>query len=181
MFKLGEIISRERVDEFVKGLSYIDDEMLQLYTGIFKSFICKKVSLSELDYSRINRDEEEELIETYSRDIENMPPIVISPSFDGTRIVYDGCHRCIALGNLLVEEVMALIPYETTDGRLVESMETNKPKLTHNCKYGACDKGKCCMCCEHNSDCGGICSYCHDMGILCNIINKNVSLFCDGI
>ena len=34
MFELGEIIPRERVDEFVKELSYIDEEMLQLYTGI---------------------------------------------------------------------------------------------------------------------------------------------------
>ena len=181
MFKLGEIIPRERVDEFVKELSYIDEEMLQLYTGIFKSFICKKLPLSELDYTRIDRDEEEELIETYTEGIENMPPIVTSPAFDGKRIVYDGCHRCVALENLLVKEVVALIPYETTDGRLVENMETNKPELKCNCKYSGCDKGKCCMCCEHNPECGGICSYCHEMGSLCNTISKNVSLFCDGI
>ncbi len=181
MFELGEIISREHVDKFVKELSYIDDEMLQLYTGIFKSFICKKVYLSDLNYSRIDRNKEKELIEIYTKDVENMPPILVSPSFDGKRIVYDGCHRCVALENLSIQEVIALIPYETTDGRLVKDIELNKPELINNCKYGKCDKGKCCMCCEHNFDCGGICSYCHDLGILYSTVGKNVSLFCDGI
>ena len=181
MFELNQVIPREHVDGFIQELADIEDEMLEMYTGIFRSYICKKVSLSDLDYSRIDRDRELNIIETYSEDITNMSPIVTSPSFDGIRIVYDGCHRCVALENLNIQEVIALVPYETIDGRLVEDIENNKPE-THNCKYGTeCDKGKCCLCCEHNDDCDGICSYCHDVSSLYKLVGKNVSLFCNGV
>lgn len=180
MFELGQIIPREQVDEFIKGLSYIDDEMLHLYTEIFNSYICKKVLLSDLNYSRIDIDEEADIINSYSENIINMPSIVTSPSFDGIRIVYDGCHRCVALENLEIHEVVALVPYETTDGRLVEDMESNRQNIK-KCKYGECGKGKCCLCCEHNTNCGEICSYCHEIGSLYKLVRKNVSLFCNGV
>ena len=180
MFELGQIISSEQVGEFVKGLAYIDDEMLNLYTRIFSSYICKKVFLTNLNYSRIDRDRESNIIECYSEDIINMPPIVTSPSFDGIRIVYDGCHRCVALENLDIPEITALVPYETMDGRLVEDMEVNKPKI-NKCKYGECDKGQCCIYCKNNSDCDGICSYCFELKTLYKLVKNNVALFCDGV
>lgn len=180
MFEIGQIISCQKVNEYIEGLAEIDEDMLVMYTGIFNSYICKKVSLSDLDYSRIDRDEEYDIINTYSEDIEHMPPIVTSPSFDGKRIVYDGCHRCVALENLNIQETLALVPFEMKDGRLVEDVEENKPEI-RNCKYGIECQGKCCLCCEHNSDCGGICSYCHDLGLLYKIVGSNVSLFCDGV
>lgn len=181
MFEIGQIIPREHVDEYIRGLAEIDEDMLNMYTGIFSSYICKKVSLSDLDYSRIDRTKESDIIGKYSKDIGRMPPIVTSPSFEGKRIVYDGCHRCVALENLNISEVIALVPYEMIDGRLVSDIETNKPEI-QNCKYGAeCDKGKCCLSCEYNSDCGGICSHCHDLGTLYKIVGKNVSLFCNGV
>lgn len=180
MFELGQIISCKQVNDYIKRLADIDEEMLELYTGIFSSYICKMLTLSDLDYSRIDRDEESDLIERYSKDINNMPSIVTSPSFDEKRIVYDGCYRCVALENLDIKQVMALIPYRTIDGRLVEDLEVNKPHI-NKCKYGECDKGKCCLCCEYKTECGGICTKCFEVGVLHEVIEKNVSLFCDGI
>lgn len=180
MFELGQIVSCERVNDFIKGLAEIDNERLELYTSIFSSYICKKLTLSDLNYSRIDRNEEIALIEKYAEDITNMPPIVTSPSFAGKRIVYDGCHRCVALENLGIKQVIALVPYKTTDGRLVEDLEINKPHI-NKCKYGECDKGKCCLECKYKSDCGGICNNCFEVGVLHRIIEKNVSLFCDGV
>ena len=180
IFELRQIISREQVDIFIKELADIDEEMLKLYTGIFSSYICKVVSLSDLDYSRINRNEEFDLIEKYSKNITNMTPIVTSPAFDGKRIVYDGCHRCVALENLDIKQVVALVPYKTNDGRLVEDLEANNPHI-NKCKYGECDQGKCCLCCDNKSECGGICTNCFEVGVLHKTIKKNVSLFCDGV
>ena len=180
MFKVGHIISCEEVREYVKSLSEIDEDMLDMYTNIFSSYICKKVNLSELHYDRINKYEEIELIEEYAEDINDMPPIVTSPIFEGKRIVYDGCHRCYALEINDIKEVMALVPYETIDGRMVEDMETAQPN-TGRCKHGDCEKGKCCLICEYNHDCGGICSHCFNLGNACQIVSKNVSLFCDGV
>ena len=155
MYKIGQIISREEVELYIKSLADIDEDMFEIYTRIFSEYICDIVELSVLDYSRINREEESEIINQYECNVENMPPIVVSPSFNGKRIVYDGCHRCIALENLGIK-------YSTADN--VE-----------------CDEGKCCFCCEKANHCGGICNYCHDMGKLCNIISKNVYLFCNGV
>lgn len=179
-FEQGKIFTKEQVNIFIKNLAEIDDDILELYTDIFDSFICVKINLSGLDYTRINRDEEMDLIEEYALDIINMPPIVTSPSFDGKRIVYDGCHRCVALENLGIKQVMTLIPYKTKDGRLVEDIEINNPDM-NKCKYGECDRGKCCLCCEHSNDCAGICNKCFEVGTLYKIIEKNVSLFCDGV
>lgn len=180
MFELNQIVSRTDVNQYIKGLADIDEDILNMYTGIFDKYICVKLNLADLDYSRINTDEENCLIEKYSEDISLMPPIVTSPSFDGKRIVYDGCHRCVALNQKGIKEVTALIPYETIDGRFVENVEKNKPEI-HNYKYGNCDKGKCCLCCEYNKDCGAICSYCFELGKLYSVAGKNVSLFCNGI
>lgn len=180
MFELGEIVSREQIDDFIKNLAEIDDEMLELYTGIFSEYICKMVQLCDLDYSRIDRAEEFNLIKKYTENIETMQPIVTSPVFDEKRIVYDGCHRCVALENLNIKQVIALVPYKTNDGRLVEDLEVNKPH-TNKCKYGECDKGKCCLCCDYKSECGGICTKCFEVGVLHKVIEKNVALFCDGI
>lgn len=180
IFELGQIISRIDLDNYIKGLATIDEDMLNMYTGIFDKYICVKIKLSDLDYSRIDTEEENDLIEEYSENISTMPPIVTSPSFDGKRIVYDGCHRCVALEKKGILEVKAFIPYETIDERLVEDMEKHKPYI-HRCKYGNCDKGKCCLCCEHSGNCGGVCSYCFELGKLYSIVGKNVSLFCNGI
>lgn len=185
LYKTGQIVSREEVESYIKSLAEIDEDMFEIYTKIFSEYVCDIVKLSDLDYSRINREEEFEIIEQYKNDIKNMPPIVVSPSFDGKRIVYDGCHRCVALENLGVQEVVALIPYKTIDGRMVEDLEENKPEL-NKCKYTTidnteCNKGKCCFCCDKGNNCGGICNYCHDIGTLRRIIGKNVSLFCDGV
>lgn len=185
MYKIGQIISREEVELYIKSLADIDEDMFEIYTGIFSEYICDIVELSVLDYSRINREEESEIINQYECNVENMPPIVVSPSFNGKRIVYDGCHRCIALENLGIKEVMALIPYKTIDGRMVKYLENSNPEL-NRCKYSTadnveCDEGKCCFCCEKANHCGVICNYCHDMGKLCNIISKNVYLFCNGV
>lgn len=185
MYKIGQIISREKVESYIKSLSEIDEDMFEIYTKIFSEYICGIVKLSDLDYSRINREEESEIIEQYKNDIKNMPPIVVSPSFDGKRIVYDGCHRCVALENLGVQEVVALIPHKTIDGRMVKDLENNKPEL-NKCKYTTvdnveCDKGKCCFGCDKGNNCSGICNYCHDIGVIRNLIEKNISLFCDGV
>ena len=180
LFEIGQIISCEHVKKYIKELSDIDEEILDMYTGIFSSFTCQKVFLNNLDYSRINRDEESDIIDAYSQDIEHIPPIITSPSFDGKRIVYDGCHRCAALESKNVSEVVALIPYMLKDGRIVEDVENNKAEM-QNCRYGAECKSVCCLCCEYNSNCGEVCSHCFELGSLYKIVNKNISLFCDGV
>ena len=185
MYKIGQIILREDVDSYIKSLADIDEDMLEIYTKIFSEYTCNIGKLSDLDYSRINRKEESEIIKQYECDTNDMPPIVVSPSFNGKRIVYDGCHRCVALENMAIKEIMALIPYKTIDGRMVEELEKNNTEM-RKCKYSTennaeCEEGKCCFCCPNKFDCGGICAYCHDMGRLHSIIEKNVSLFCDGV
>lgn len=179
-FSVGEIVSRECVESYIKELSYIDDDVLDMYTHIFESYICKEIPMSSLDYSRIDINEEYDIIKDYMENIATMPPIVVSPAFDGKRIVYDGCHRCVALEYSNKDSVVALVPYKTTDGKFVEYLEENKP-VEHNCKYGSCDEGKCCICCEKKFNCGGVCSYLHELGNLHELVGKNVSLFCDGV
>ena len=161
MFKIGQIISRDEVRKYIKSLGEIDEEILDMYTNLFDSYICQYLKLSDLDYSRIDRETELGLIEEYSENIKTMPPIVTSPSFNGKRIVYDGCHRCCALELNKSKEVIALIPYKTVDGRIVNDME-NSPVKLKQCKYGECDKGKCCMICDNKDNCGGVCNYCFE-------------------
>ena len=85
MYKIGQIISREEVELYIKSLADIDEDMFEIYTRIFSEYICDIVELSVLDYSRINREEESEIINQYECNVENMPPIVVSPSFNGKR------------------------------------------------------------------------------------------------
>lgn len=180
MFTIGQIITQEELKKYIRSLAYIDEDILEMYTNIFSKYICKKISILNLDYSWINTDEEMAIVCEYANDISDMPPILVSPSFDGKRIVYDGCHRCAALEMVHAEEVIAFVPYLTKDGRLVEDMENRNLELSY-CKYGECNKGKCCMVCDYNGECGNLCSYCFELGVAHQIIKKNVSLFCDGI
>lgn len=122
MFKIGQIIQCDEVRKYIKSLDEIDEEILDVYTKLFDSYICQKLNLSALDYSRIDLKAEFDLIVEYSENTETMPPIVTSPSFNGRRIVYDGCHRCCALELNETKEVVALIPYKTVDGRLIEDI-----------------------------------------------------------
>lgn len=176
MFKIGEIVICKDVREYIQSLEKMDEETLEICTQPFSHYICKYVNISNLHFFQTNED----VVIKYSKNINNIPPIVVSPSFDGERIVYDGCHRCKALMKNGVEKVMALIPYKTTDNRLVEDIENNKPK-EHKCKYGECNDGNCCFDCIKRFDCGGICNKCFGLDNLCLLIEKNVSLFCDGV
>ena len=180
MFKIGQIIPCDEVRKYIKSLDEIDEEILDVYTKLFDSYICQRLKLSDLDYSRIDWKSEFDLIVEYSENTETMPPIVTSPSFNGQRIVYDGCHRCCALELNEAKEVIALIPYKTVDGRLIKDIENNTVGLKQ-CKYGKCDKSKCCITCDNKDGCGGICIYCFEFGSICEIISNNVELFCDGV
>lgn len=176
MFCIGEIVTCEDVKKYIQSLEKMDEETLRICTQPFSLYICQYVNISSLKFFQTD----EELVMEYSKNISNLPPIVVSPSFDGERIVFDGCHRCKALINNNIKKVMALVPYKTTDGRLVTDIEKNKPE-EHRCKYGSCDKGNCCFDCPENLSCGGICNYCFGLDNLCKLIEKNVSLFCDGV
>lgn len=180
MFKEGQVLSREEVNAYIMDLdSEFDKEMLDVYTGIFSKYKCVMLNLSNLKCIAYVLDDED-IIDEYSQNVSNMPPLLVSPLFNGERVIYDGCHRYHALLQADKETCLALIPYEMNDGRLVEDAENNPPEI-HSCKNGECERGKCCLCCEYNKDCPDICSLCFDVGAVCDVIGHNVSLFCDKV